>query len=88
MRIHIINPNTTVSMTRKIEAAARAAASPGVEILAANPAYGPPSIEGYFDEAFSLPGLLVSTIRASKPHVVPPMCRSSALVRLRSTLRA
>jgi allantoin racemase len=58
MRIHIINPNTTVSMTRKIEAAARAAASPGVEILAGNPAYGPPSIEGYFDEAFSLPGLL------------------------------
>ena len=37
MRIHIINPNTTVSMTRKIEAAARAAASPGVEILAASP---------------------------------------------------
>ena len=54
MRIHIINPNTTVSMTRKIEAAARAAASPGVDILAANPTYGPPSIEGYFDEAFSL----------------------------------
>lgn len=58
MRIHIINPNTTVSMTSKIEAAARAAASPGLEILATNPAYGPPSIEGYFDEAFSLPGLL------------------------------
>ena len=58
MRIHIVNPNTTVSMTRKIEAAARAAASPGVDISAANPAYGPPSIEGYFDEAFSLPGLL------------------------------
>jgi allantoin racemase len=58
MRIHIINPNTTASMTRKIEEAAHAAASPGVEIVAANPAYGPPSIEGYFDEAFSLPGLL------------------------------
>lgn len=58
MRIHIVNPNTTVSMTRKIEAAARDAASPGVEILATNPANGPPSIEGYFDEAFSVPGLL------------------------------
>jgi allantoin racemase len=58
MRIHIINPNTTTSMTRKIEEAARTAASPGVEILATNPASGPPSIEGYFDEAYSLPGLL------------------------------
>ncbi|MBV8697719.1 aspartate/glutamate racemase family protein [Bradyrhizobium sp.] len=58
MRIHIINPNTTASMTRKIEEAARAAASPGVEILATNPPSGPPSIEGYFDEAYSLPGLL------------------------------
>lgn len=58
MRVHIVNPNTTVSMTRKIEAAARDAASPGVEILATNPANGPPSIEGYFDEAFSVPGLL------------------------------
>jgi allantoin racemase len=58
MRIHIVNPNTTASMTRKIEAAARAVASPGVEVRAVNPADGPASIEGYYDEAFSVPGLL------------------------------
>ena len=58
MRIHVVNPNTTRSMTLKIGAAAKAAASPDVEVSAANPEFGPPSIEGYFDEAFSIPGLI------------------------------
>jgi allantoin racemase len=58
MRIHVVNPNTTRSMTLKIGAAAKAAASPGVEVSAVNPDFGPPSIEGYFDEAFSVPGLI------------------------------
>jgi allantoin racemase len=58
MRIHVVNPNTTASMTRKIGAAAVAAASAGTEIIAVNPDFGPPSIEGYFDEVFSVPGLL------------------------------
>ncbi|HEY1863228.1 MAG TPA: aspartate/glutamate racemase family protein [Roseiarcus sp.] len=58
MRIQVVNPNTTLSMTRKIGAAAKAAASPGVEVSAVNPDFGPPSIEGYFDEAFSVPGLI------------------------------
>jgi allantoin racemase len=58
MRIHVINPNTTRSMTEKIAAAAKAAASAGVEVTAVNPDFGPPSIEGYFDEAFSVPGLI------------------------------
>ena len=58
MHIHVINPNTTRSMTLKIGAAAKAAASPGVEVTTVNPDYGPASIEGYFDEAFSVPGLI------------------------------
>ena len=58
MRIHIVNPNTTRSMTEKIGAAAKAAASPGVDVTAVNPEFGPASIEGYFDEAFSVPGLI------------------------------
>ena len=58
MRIQVVNPNTTASMTEKIAAAARAAASPGVEIVASQPAYGPESIEGYYDEVFSIPGLI------------------------------
>jgi allantoin racemase len=64
MRIHVVNPNTTKSMTLKIGAAAKAAASPGVEVSAANPDFGPPSIEGYFDEAFSLPGLIAEIMKA------------------------
>jgi len=58
MRILLINPNTTASMTRKIEAAARAVAAAGTEVIAVNPSDGPPSIEGYFDEVFSIPGLI------------------------------
>jgi allantoin racemase len=58
MRILVLNPNTTASMTTKIAAAARRAAAPGTEILGANPTRGPASIEGYYDEAMSLAGLL------------------------------
>ncbi|AWK89613.1 aspartate/glutamate racemase family protein [Azospirillum thermophilum] len=58
MRILVVNPNTTASMTARIGAAARAAAAPGTEVEAVNPAMGPASIEGYYDEAFAVPGLL------------------------------
>ena len=58
MRILVINPNTTAAMTEKIGAAARRVAAPGTEIVAVNPASGPVSIEGYYDEAISVPGLL------------------------------
>lgn len=64
MRIRVINPNTTASMTSKIGLAAQAAASPGVEVLAVNPEFGPPSIEGYFDEAFATPGLIAEILKA------------------------
>ena len=58
MRIKVINPNTTASMTRTIEAAAAAAASPGTTIVATTSPAGPVSIEGHYDEAMSLVGLL------------------------------
>lgn len=58
MKILVVNPNTTVSMTEKIGVAARDAASPGTEIVAVNPDKGPVSIEGHYDEAFCVPGLL------------------------------
>jgi allantoin racemase len=73
MRVHLVNPNTTASMTEKIGAAARAAASPGVEIVATNPAYGPESIEGYYDEAFSIPGL-IEEIRNSQADAFVIAC--------------
>jgi allantoin racemase len=58
MRIKVINPNTTESMTRRIGQAARAAAAPGTEIIAASPSKGPVSIEGHYDEAVSVIGML------------------------------
>lgn len=58
MRLTVVNPNTTVSMTEKIGRAARAVAAAGTEIVACNPAMGPVSIEGYYDEAFCVPGML------------------------------
>ena len=58
MRIKVINPNTTESMTRKIGAAALAVAGPGTEIIAVSPRQGPVSIEGHYDEAVSVIGLL------------------------------
>ena len=64
MRILIVNPNTTASMTRKVGEAARAVAAPGTSIEAVNPDFGPASIEGYFDEAFSAPGLLAEMGKA------------------------
>jgi allantoin racemase len=58
MRIKVINPNTTASMTRSIARAAAAVAASGTEIMAVSPAMGPPSIEGHYDEAVSALGVL------------------------------
>src|SRR5574343_1390328 len=58
MRLLVIHPNTTASMTEKIGHAAQRAASAGTEVVAVNPPQGPVSIEGYYDEALSVPGLL------------------------------
>jgi allantoin racemase len=58
MRIKIVNPNTTSTMTRRIGEAAARVAAPGTQIVAVNPAMGPVSIECHYDEAVSVLGLL------------------------------
>jgi allantoin racemase len=65
MKLLIVNPNTSAGMTKRIGAAARAAA-PGIEIVAVNPSSGPASIEGYFDEAFAVPGLLEEIVKGER----------------------
>lgn len=45
-------------MTDKIGRAAQAAAGPATEIIAVNPPDAPASIEGFYDEALCVPGLL------------------------------
>lgn len=58
MLINVVNPNTTEAMTDTIAAAARARASAGTVIVARTSRRGPASIEGHFDEAMAVPGLL------------------------------
>ncbi|TGQ21497.1 aspartate/glutamate racemase family protein, partial [Mesorhizobium sp. M00.F.Ca.ET.216.01.1.1] len=59
VRILVVNPNTTASMTETIAAAARSVAGAWTEIVAVTSSMGPASIEGYYDEALAVPGLLM-----------------------------
>ena len=58
MRIRVINPNTTESMTALIEASARAVIGPGTTLDAVTTPMGPASIESHYDEALAVPGVL------------------------------
>ncbi|MGC4393323.1 aspartate/glutamate racemase family protein [Agrobacterium sp. M50-1] len=64
MRILVINPNTTHSMTATIADAATRIAGRDTEILAVTSSMGPVSIEGYYDEVFAVPGLLLELAKA------------------------
>jgi allantoin racemase len=56
--LNIVNPNTTAAMTATIAKAAAAVARTDTRIRAVEPTFGPPSIEGAYDDAFAVPGLL------------------------------
>jgi allantoin racemase len=58
MRIKLINPNTTQRMTESMGRCAQEVAAPGTQIVAVSSQMGPPSIEGYYDEAIASLGLL------------------------------
>ncbi|EPE97557.1 aspartate/glutamate racemase family protein [Rhizobium grahamii] len=58
MRILLVNPNTTETMTEKAALAARAVMASGTAIIAATSRMGPVSIEGHYDGALAIPGLL------------------------------
>jgi allantoin racemase len=49
LRILVVNVNTTSSITDAIAAQARAAASPGTEIIGCTPRFGAESVEGNFE---------------------------------------
>ena len=66
MKIAVINPNTTASMTATIADAARRVAHAGTDIVAITSSMGPVSIEGYYDEVFAVPGLLVEIAKAER----------------------
>lgn len=66
MKIKIINPNTTVTMTDAMANCARRIAAAGTQIVAASPESGPPSIESHYDEVLSIPGLLEEVRRGEE----------------------
>ena len=57
-KICIINPNTSVKMTEAIGNVAKKFISSHYEVTSTNPEFGPESIEGYYDEAFCIPGII------------------------------
>jgi allantoin racemase len=65
VRLLLINPNSTASMTEAIGASATAVARPGTVVEALNPIDGPPSIESDDDEHRCIPGMLAELKAAS-----------------------
>lgn len=66
MKIKIINPNTTQSMTDSVENLARRVARSDTQVWAVSPASGPDSIECYVDEHLAIPGVLKEVIRGDR----------------------
>jgi len=65
MKILLVNPNSTASMTETARLAALRVVAPGTEILARTVSTAPVSIEGHADEARAVPGML-EVIRAAE----------------------
>ena len=74
IRIHVVNPNSTASMTAQVARAADAAKAAGTEIDAVTAQGTPASIEGYADEAMSVPAMLAAIRdaerRGATAHVI------------------
>lgn len=66
MKIKLINPNTTQSMTQSIQDAARRAARPDTQVYSVSPQWGPESIECYVDEYLAVPGVLKEVIQGDR----------------------
>ncbi len=58
MRILVLNPNTSVTMTAEIAAAARAAAAPDTEIDTAQPSFGAVAIDSAAESYLSAVGVM------------------------------
>ncbi len=58
MKLLVINPNTTATMTQTINEVAQRVARPETHVVTVQPESGPASIQGYLDIARSLDGLL------------------------------
>jgi len=63
MRIKLINPNTTESMTKNILVAGKKYSSANTEIVAVSPSTGPASIESFYDEYLAVPGIMEEILK-------------------------
>ncbi|HEY9263938.1 MAG TPA: aspartate/glutamate racemase family protein [Mycobacterium sp.] len=77
MRLLLVNPNTTSTMTAAIAASAAAVARSGTVVEALNPIHGPASIENDDDERRCVPGLL-EILQEARDR--PADCRPDAYV--------
>jgi allantoin racemase len=58
MKLLLINPNTSATMTAAMVASARQVAASGTQIVGREPGFGPVSIEGHVDEAYGAAGVV------------------------------
>ncbi|WP_319434395.1 aspartate/glutamate racemase family protein [Mycobacterium sp. RTGN5] len=58
MKILVLNPNTSATMSAEIDAAARAAAGPGTEILTTQPSFGAAAIDSAAESYLSAVGVM------------------------------
>lgn len=63
MRIAILNPNTTESMTRTVVESAARSAHPDTELVAVTPRTGVPSVETHIDEVYGALSVLAEVER-------------------------
>jgi allantoin racemase len=68
MKILVVNPNTSVSMTESIARSARRAASPGTEILAVQPFFGPEAIDCNLESYLSAVAVMDRILAVREPY--------------------
>lgn len=66
MKIKVINPNTTVEMTKDICTSAHYFSRPDTKIVCVNPEKGPVSIEGYYDESIGILGVIEELLKSER----------------------
>lgn len=69
MRIHLINPNSTASMTAQVLESALLVKHAHTQVSASNPMDTPVSVEGSADEAMAVPGMLAEIRRGEAEGV-------------------
>lgn len=68
MRILVVNPNTSASMTDRLRLELTAVKDGGTELTVTNPAEGPAAIESAADEALAIPPMLALVSQAAPDH--------------------